>query len=111
MDLWMLLNDGEKILKYVTTESFICNTGHTSYEMIVPDNVEIEKLDIGRCLEETLYRLLENDIPEASIEYVTGMVNMPDVNLEEESPYYSYITIDKGFILPGEILRIYEEEI
>ena len=101
MKLNECLNDDERVVKFFTTKSPVFNTGAILSEMIVPKDVDISRLDLGACLENTLHRLLDNGAMDDEIEEITGMVLADD---DEEDTY-----IDLGYVLPGHLMQIVEE--
>lgn len=94
-----LLNQDERILGYVTTKSPVFNTGAVIWKMIIPNEEDPERTDLGSCLEDTLHRMIEADFSNEEIFAETGMY-------QSDYPDEEDISIDLGYYLSGSLLQL-----
>ena len=101
MKLENLLQSNEAVANVYTTEMSIFNVGAVSKQIIVDADMPLEEQDIAACLENTLNRMLDEELSDEDIYYMTGIT-------VESSMHYGepYVEIDRGYILPGEILQV-----
>lgn len=99
VSLSSLLGEDETLANLYTTANGT-NWGYVPVQLIVPKDTPADRLDISACLEETLHRLMDHNIPEAIITELTGFQKQESVNEDEPRT-----EIDLGWVLPGEMLK------
>lgn len=76
---------------------------YREYNMIIPKDEPIGKIDIMGCIEETLHRILDNKGTEDDIRRILGAQKREEVDMDivEEN---DIIDIDLGYVIPGSLL-------
>ena len=110
-DFSCIMETDEKLLVFATTETPCTNFGAVSWHMIAPDGAEVDRLDLGACLENTLHRMIDNNFSDEDIFRYTGM-RKDNVQGEEteDADSDSRIDIDLGYYIPGQMLSCREAE-
>jgi hypothetical protein len=96
--IWLkrLLQEGEVIADFNVTSDYF-----NTYQCITaPCNTDI----IG-ALEDTLHRILDAGGSEEDVRRIIGAEIPSDAKTEEMKEYNEYISIDLGYVIPGELIR------
>lgn len=103
-ELKNILKNGEKLA------CFTCVNDYSIYNFIVPsdtDNESIKYIDIASCLENTLYRMLENHFSNMDIVYNSNMENLDKIiEYNEETDIY----IDLDYVIRDGLLKVWIDE-
>ncbi|HOD89928.1 MAG TPA: hypothetical protein PKK56_02525 [archaeon] len=90
----------EVIINFTTT------TGYNKYQLLVEEDVELEKADIFKIFENNLTLQLDNGFSNEEIYFNTGMYIPSSEELEELEKLEEFFHIDKGYIINGLLLTI-----
>lgn len=91
-------NIGEKIINFTTTAS------NWKHQLLVEEDVELEKADISQIFEENLTAMLENGFTNEEIFTNTGMYIPTAEELQELEEFNEFFHVDKNYIVSGLLL-------
>jgi len=93
-------NTGEVVINFTTTSSYC------KFQLLVEEDVELEKVDISQIFEENLTAMLENGFTDSEIYANSGMYIPDSEELQELEEFNEFFHIDKGYIVNGLLLTI-----
>jgi len=93
-------NIGEVVINFTTTSSYC------KFQLLVEEDVELEKVDISQIFEENLTAMLENGFTNEEIFTNTGMYIPTAEELQELEEFNEFFHVDKGYIVAGLLLTI-----
>jgi len=91
-------NSGEVIINFTTTSN------NWKHQLLVEEDVELEKADISKIFEDNLAKMLENGFTNEEIFANTGMYIPDSEELQELEEFNEFFHIDKGYIVNGLLL-------
>ncbi len=86
--------------------NFTTTTGYNKYQLLMEEDVELEKADIFKIFENNLTLQLDNGFSNEEIYFNTGMYIPTSEELEELEKLEEFFHIDKGYIINGLLLTI-----
>ena len=93
-------NTGEKIINFTTTSS------NWKYQLLIEEDVELEKADISQIFEDNLTLMLDNGFTNEEIYVNSGMYIPDSEELQELEEFNEFFHIDKGYVIAGLLLNI-----
>ena len=93
-------NTGEKIISFTITSSYC------KFQLLVEEDVELEKVDISQIFEENLTAMLENGFTDSEIYANSGMYIPTAAELQKLEEFNEFFQVDKGYIVNGLLLNI-----
>ncbi len=95
-----LLADDERVCQFHIAGEYVTR------EFIAPNN-DIYQMDIAAALEETLHRLLDNNMTDDVLE-ILGAIIPNDNDEQGDNDCTEFVSLDLGYIIPGQIDSISE---
>jgi len=80
---------------------------YTVYHFIAPKE-DLSRVDLAGCIEDTLHRLLDADCDDEMIAYLMNAVQ--ETECEQEEYPDEFISIDLGYVIPGQIMNVWVQE-
>jgi len=93
-------NIGEVVVNFTTTGSYC------KYQLLVEEDIDLEKTDISKIFESNLTAMLENGFTDEEIFTNTGMYIPAAEELQELEEFDEFFHVDKGYIVNGLLLTI-----
>ena len=95
-----ILNSGEVVVNFTTTGNYC------KYQLLVDEDINLEKTDIFQIFESNLTAMLENGFTDEEIFANTGMYIPAAEELQELEEFDEFFHVDKGYIVNGLLLTI-----
>jgi len=93
-------NTGEVVINFTTTSSYC------KFQLLVEEDVELEKVDISQIFEENLTAMLENGFTDSEIYANSGMYIPTAAELQKLEEFNEFFQVDKVYIVNGLLLNI-----
>ena len=90
----------ERIVKFTTTGSY------HEFQLLVEEDIDLEKTDISQIFEENLTLMLDNGFSNEEISTNTGMYIPGSEEIQELEEFNEFFHVDKGYIVNGLLTRI-----
>ena len=90
----------ERILKFTTTGSY------HEFQLLVEEDIDLEKTDISQIFEENLTLMLDNGFSDEEIFTNTGMYIPTAEELQELEEFNEFFHVDKNYIVNGLLTSI-----
>ena len=91
-------NTGEVVINFTTTSSYC------KFQLLVEEDVELEKVDFLKILEDNLTLMLDNGFSDEEIFTNTGMYIPTAEELQELEEFNEFFHVDKNYIVSGLLL-------
>ena len=88
----------ERIVKFTTTGSY------HEFQLLVEEDIDLEKTDISQIFEENLTLMLDNGFSDEEIFTNTGMYIPTAEELQELEEFNEFFHVDKNYIVSGLLL-------
>ena len=95
-----ILNMGETIINFTTTAS------NWKHQLLVEEDIDLEKTDISQIFEENLTLMLDNGFSDSEIYASTGMYIPDSEELQELEEFNEFFHVDKNYIVNGLLTSI-----